>query len=65
MNYKNLLFILFLFITNCTAYNEIKITKKTDSIIFEESFINKGFALVYSENFIKIKLYLVKLTIEI
>ena len=56
MNYKNLLFILFLFITNCTAYNEIKITKKTDSIIFEESFINKGFALVYSEKFYKDKI---------
>ena len=48
MHYKNFFFIiLFLFVNNCTT-DTLKL-KKFDSV-FEESFQNKGFALVYNED---------------
>jgi hypothetical protein len=46
MNYKILFFLLFLFLNNCER--SLYIDKKTIPLL-KESFINKGFALVYSE----------------
>ena len=53
MFYKNILFIIIcLFLSNCTTTTLIN--NKPNKIIVN-GYSNKGFALVYSENFIKKK----------
>jgi choline kinase len=54
MFYKNILFItIFLFLTNCTTGN---VVKNKPSTVIGNTYSNKGFALVYSENLYKQKI---------
>ena len=53
MFYKNYLFIfVILFITNCTSVN---LNNNKPSLLLKNNFSNKGFALIYSDNYYKNK----------
>jgi len=55
MFYKKKIFLFFimLFVSNCTTINQTKIQT---SQLLEDPFINKGFALIYNENYLKEKI---------
>ena len=53
MNFKLFYIIIFLILTNCTIYN---VDNKDINLINKKSFVNKGFALVYSDSLYKEKI---------
>jgi len=50
MNFKSIYLIIFLILSNCTAY---EVNTNNSKIINKKSFINKGFALLYTEKLYK------------
>ena len=52
MNYKNILLILFLTLTSCV---NTQVKKENNIFISKNYFLNKGFALVYSDELKKKK----------
>ena len=54
MNFKKFYIIAFLILSNCTVYNPDK--KVSPELLNKKSFINKGFALLYSDSLYKEKI---------
>tara|TARA_S200000501_G_C20773498_1_gene721623 strand:+ start:79 stop:843 length:765 start_codon:yes stop_codon:yes gene_type:complete len=49
MNYKYIVITLFFLLSECTIYTDVNIINDTKKIVFKDSFNNKGFALIYSD----------------